>query len=159
MTQKSLSRWLKAVIVGLALCGAVVFGIVIPIMGQSIVAGAPEFAWMFWPWLIFAWVAALPCYGALALGWKVASNIGADRSFSLENARLLKGVAVLAGVDSGLVFIVNAAFLLLNMNHPGVALLMLVVVLAGASVSVAAACLSHLVRKAAELQTENDLTI
>ena len=108
---------------------------------------------------IVAWVAALPCYGALALGWKVASNIGADRSFSLENARLLKGVAVLAGVDSGLVFIVNAAFLLLNMNHPGVALLMLVVVLAGASVSVAAACLSHLVRKAAELQTENDLTI
>ena len=159
MSQKSLSRWLKAVIVGLALCGLVVFGVIIPIVGQSIVVSAPEFGYCFWPWLIFAWVAALPCYGMLILGWKVAANIGADRSFSLENARLLKGVALLAGLDSALVFIVNAIFLLLNMNHPGVAILMLLAVFAGVAVSIAAACLSHLVRKAADLQAESDLTI
>ena len=45
------------------------------------------------------------------------------------------------------------------MNHPGVILMLLLVVFAGVAVAVAAAALSHLVKKAAVLQEESDLTI
>ena len=50
-------------------------------------------------------------------------------------------------------------FLFLGMNHPGVVLLSLVAVFAGVAVAIAAAALSHLVAKAADLQAESDLTI
>jgi len=49
--------------------------------------------------------------------------------------------------------------MLLNMNHPGILLLSLLICFVGVAVTVAAACLSHLVRKAAKLQDESDLTV
>lgn len=159
MSQASLSKWIKLVLIGLALCGAVVYAFVIPEAGRYMVAEAPEFSGWYWPWLLFLWATAIPCYIALVLGWKIAANIGADRSFSLDNARLLKQIAVLAAADSALVFVFNLAYLFASMNHPGVALLMLLVVFVGVAISVAAAALSHLVRRAAELQEQSDLTI
>ena len=45
------------------------------------------------------------------------------------------------------------------MSHPGVALFSLIVVFAGVAVAVAAAALSYLVKKAAVLQEQSDLTI
>ena len=47
----------------------------------------------------------------------------------------------------------------MNMNHPGIVLLAMVVVFAGIAVTVAAASLSHLVSRAADLQEQSDLTI
>ena len=159
MKQKTLSRWLKAVIVGAALCGAVIYLFVIPEFGRSIADENPEFAYCFWPWLIFLWCTALPCYAALVFGWRIAKNIGNDRSFCMENARALSWIAYLAAADAGFFFVGNVVFLFLNMNHPGVVLLSLVAVFAGVAVAIAAAALSHLVAKAADLQAESDLTI
>ena len=159
MSQRSLSKWIKLVLVGFALCGVALWAFVIPEAGRTIVAGAPEFSGWFWPWLAFAWATAIPCYAVLLLGWKIADNIAADRSFSMDNARLLAHIARLAAADSALVFAVNLIFFFLGMNHPGVALLMLLVVFVGVAISVAAAGLSHLVRKAAELQEQSDLTV
>ena len=65
----------------------------------------------------------------------------------------------LAGGDAVFFFLGNLLLLLLNMSHPGVTLLSLLVVFAGAAVAVAAGALSHLVQKAALLQEESDLTI
>ena len=45
------------------------------------------------------------------------------------------------------------------MNHPGILFISMVVVFAGIAIAVAAACLSHLIRKAAALQDQSDLTI
>ena len=47
----------------------------------------------------------------------------------------------------------------LEMNHPGIVLISLIVVFFGSAVAVAAAVLSHLVLKAALLQEQSDLTI
>jgi hypothetical protein len=47
----------------------------------------------------------------------------------------------------------------MNMNHAGVILRSLVIVFIGIAVTIAAATLSHLVKKAADLQQESDLTI
>ena len=64
-----------------------------------------------------------------------------------------------AGADAGILFIGNVLFLLLGMNHPGILLGALLVVFIGVGISVAAAVLSLLVRKAAVLQEQSDLTI
>ena len=159
MKQKKLSSWLKLVIAGMAACGLLVCFVMLPEIGRTIVSGAPEFAGWYRPWLAFLWLTAIPCFAALVFGWKIAGNIGADQSFSRENARLLKWIAWMAAGDAAFFFVGNLIMLLLNMNHPGVALASLLVVFAGAAVAVAAGCLSHLVGKAAALQEQSDLTI
>ena len=159
MEQKTLSKWLKLILLGMGICGLAVYFLVVPGFGDSLRSQYPEFAGRYWPWLIFIWVSGIPCYAALVLGWRIAANIGRDASFSMENARFLRSIAVLAALDAAYVFLGNLAMLFLDMSHPGVVLLSLLVVFAGAAVAVAAAALSHLVRKAALLQEENDLTI
>ena len=159
MGQKALSKWLKAILIGVGVCGLIVYFLILPEVGRSTIDSYPEFSGWYWPWLIFLWATGIPCYTALVFGWKIAANIGKDRSFSMENAKLLKWISWLAAGDAAFFFAGNVVFLFLNMNHPGVLILSLLVVFAGVAVAVAAAALSHLVEKAAALQEESDLTI
>lgn len=159
MDQKTLSGWLKCVIIGIALCGIAVYAGIVPSLGRSVRMAYPEFGYCYWPWLVFIWATAIPCIGAVGCAWKCAANIGRDRSFTGENARLLKRISILAAGDGAFFFAGNILFLLLNMSHPGVVLVSLAVVFACAAVSVAAAALSHLAKKAAVLQEQCDLTI
>ena len=159
MNQHKLSAWLKATLIGVGLCGLVVYFAVLPIVADSTRESFPEFAGWHWPWMIFLWATAIPCFAALVMGWKIAVNIGKDRSFTLENARLLQVVSWLAAGDAAFFFLGNVVLFFLSMNHPGVLLISLLICFAGVAVAVAAACLSHLVRKAADLQEQSDLTI
>ena len=159
MEQKTLSKWLKLILIGVGLCGLAVYGLIVPGYAISMRTQYPEFANRFWPWLIFIWATAIPCCAALVIGWKIAANIGADRSFSEDNAKYLKWIAWLAAGDAGFFFLGNLVLLFLNMSHPGITLISLLLVLAGVAVTVAAAALSPLVKKAAALQEQSDLTI
>ena len=109
--------------------------------------------------MIFLWCTAIPCYIVLVLGWKIAGNIGADRSFSKENAELLQSIAWLIAGDILFFFLGNAILFFCSMNHPGILLVSLLICVIGIAISVAAACLSHLVRKAADLQEQSDFTV
>lgn len=159
MEQKVLEKWLKFIIAGVGICGLAVYVCVIPVLGKDLVVAAPEFSNRYYPWLIFLWVTAIPCCGALLCAWRIASNIGRDRSFSKDNARLLKWISILAGGDALFFFVTNLVYLFLDMSHPGVVLLSLLVAFVGVAVTVAAAVLSHLVEKAADIQEENQLTV
>ena len=159
MGQKTLSKWLKAVIIGVGLCGLAVFFFIIPYFGQSLVEQNPEFSGWFWPWLIFIWVCGVPCYAVLVLIWKIATKISKNKSFSMENAAYLKWISWIAAIDTALFFAGNVVMMLLNMSHPGVLIGMFILSIFGIAITVAAALLSHLVRKAAALQEESDLTI
>lgn len=99
------------------------------------------------------------CYVVLVFAWKIAGNIRKNRSFSMENAKSLKWIAVLAAADTGFFFVMNIVYLFLNMNHPGIVLASLGVLVIGIAISAVSATLSHLVRKAADLQEQSDLTI
>lgn len=160
MKQKTLAVWLKLIIIGVAVCGLVICGIILPEMGRTIAESLNgEFDHAYWPWLIFLWIAAVPCFAALVIGWKIADNIGKDRSFCAENAKLISAISVLAAADSAFFFVGNFVLLFLNMNHPGIVLFSFIIVFFGVAVSIGAACLSHFARKAAALQDESDLTI
>lgn len=159
MKQDTLSKWLRLIIIGVGICGIIIYAAVIPMMAEAMVDKYPEFSSFQWPWLILIWITAIPCYLVLILAWKIAMNIGADRSFSTENAKLLKWIAVLAAADSAILFAGNLIFLLLSMNHPSIVLFSLLIEFFGIAISIASAALSHLVMKAAELQNQSDLTI
>ena len=159
MEQKNLSKWLKLILVGVALCGLVVYALIVPMYGLSLRAQYPEFSNRFWPWLCFIWLSGIPCFIALCCAWEIVTNIGRDQSFTEQNASLLKSISFLAAFDAGFFFVGNIVLLFLNMSHPGVVIASFLVEFVGIAVAVAAAALSHLVKKAAVLQEQSDLTI
>lgn len=159
MSQDTLAKWLKAIIIGVGIFGVLVYGFVIPECGKMLVAFYPEFAYCYSPWLVFIWLTGIPCYAVLVFAWKIAVNIQKDNSFSVDNARLMKGIAGMALGDVTFFFIGNVVFLFLNMNHPGIVIASLLIVFIGVAISVAAVVLSHLIAKAAALKEQTDLTI
>lgn len=159
MEQKNLSKWLKCIIVGVGICGLIVYAVVFPICGDSIITQYPEFSNRFWPWMIFLWISGIPCFSVLVFAWKIAANIGRDKSFSNDNAKFFKSISYLSAFDSCFFFIGNIIMLIADMSHPSVVLASLLVVFIGVSVTVVSAVLSHLANKAAVLQEQSDLTI
>ena len=159
MRQKELEKWLKIVIIAVALCGLVVCAVAIPWIGHVLIAPDPQISDMYIPWLVLFIISAIPCYVILYLGWRVAVNIGKDRSFSFENARHIKLASKIILFDELSCFVVNVCMWRIYVNHPGVILALVFIVFACVVVSVVAAVLSHLVVKAADLQEQSDLTI
>ena len=154
LDQKKLAIWLKAIVVGCALCGLALFGFILPRFLAYVAEEVPDLPHK--AWLIFMWVLAVPCYAVLVCIWKMANEIGNDNSFSLENAKLLKYIAVLAGVDSSLLLIGNLIFLLTKHSIPTLALVSAFVCFIGLAISVGAACLSYLVHKSTLMQEDVD---
>ena len=159
MNQRRLSKWLKIIILCVYACGICIYTWVIPELGKAIAAHNPEYAYCYKPWIAFIGITAIPCFAVLVFAWRIVVNIGEDRSFTEENAKMLRWISMLAAGDAIFFFVGNIAMLLLNMNHPGIVLLSLSVVFVGVAVTVASAALSHLVHKAALLQEQSDLTI
>ena len=159
MRQKELEKWLKIVIIAVAICEFIVCGVAIPWIGHVLIAADPQITGMYIPWLVLFIISAVPCYLILYLGWKVASNIGKDRSFSVENAKHIKLASKILLVDAVYFFVINICLWKVYVNHPGVILALVFIVFAGVVLSVVAAVLSHLVVKAADLQEQSDLTI
>ena len=159
MSQKGLANSLKAVIIGVAVCGLVIYFYFLPVWGRTIIQSAPAYENCYLPWMIFLWITGLPCYLVLLCGWKISTEIGADRSFTDLNARLLTYISALAAFDSVLLFVGSGVFYVLGMSHGGLMLLCIMVAFAGVTVTVAAAVLSHLVYEAAALEEESELTI
>lgn len=159
MNQLNLSKWLKAVIIGIGICGTVIYFYVFPTFGKHYVALYPEFLYCYLPWLIYLWISAIPCYITLVCGWKIADEIGNNNSFSNKNSNLLKLISILSGSYSAFIFIGNIIFLFLNMNHITIAFLSIIVAIAGTAVSITTAALSNFVFKAVQINEENQLTI
>jgi hypothetical protein len=159
MSQKSIAKWIQGILIGFAICGVVLYAGIIPMIGKDMVYDYPEFGYMFLPWLIFLLLTAIPCYIFLFYGWKISVNIDNDRSFCEDNAQHLKKMAYLALGDTVFFLLGNIVYLFLGMNHPGILLGSFLIDFVGVAFSVGCAALSHLVKKASDLQTENDLTI
>lgn len=159
MKQKELSGWLKAIVILGTLC-ALFLGIVIaPEYGYEFTEVCPELAYLLWPCLIFVWISIIPVAVALALVWQIALAIGRDNSFSHKNVERLRLICIMSLTDT-LLYIAGGIYLALsNILHISIFLLIVGIVSVGAAITVAAAALSHLTRKAADLKSENDLTI
>lgn len=156
MGRVGLVRTLKGVVVFLALMAAFCYMEVFPHLIYDL-GLIPEVAWLVTPGIIAVSVSAIPIAVALVLFWMICTEIGRDNSFCYKNARLLSGIGFCALVDTGYCA-VGTATLELLVGSP-VWLLGLGVCVVGLAIALAAFLLSHLVLKAADLKSENDLTI
>ena len=159
MLKSTLSKWLKFVILGMVLCGTLIYFWGFPTIGHIIIRNYPEFSFCYFPWLIFLWTTAVPCYFVLFLMWRIARSIAQNKAFSHKNAIRFKRIAQLAVGDSTFFLIGNILFLVFNMNHPSVVLCSFGIVFMGVTISVICSALSYLTSKAASLQEQSDLTI
>ena len=159
MTQKTLSKLAKVIILLFCLLGVAFYGVAVPFGGRELLADAPDLQYCYLPWLIFMELMVIPDYAVLVYAWKISDSIGRDKAFSSINAKRFRQVSLLALATTVYFFVGNTVFFLLNMNHPAVYLVSFVLTFIGASIAAAAAILSYLSRKAADLQEESDLTI
>ncbi|MDO5063007.1 MAG: DUF2975 domain-containing protein [Peptostreptococcaceae bacterium] len=159
MNQRELSIWLKALlavsgILGLFLC----FGLA-PNVGLNLAKMDPSRKYMFWPCLIFIWIACIPIYMALYQAWMIFTNVGEDNSFCEDNMLRLKKISRLSIVVVMMYSLAAFGLLFMNLVSIYIFLAIFVILFASIFVAVSSAVLSHLVNKAVELKNENDLTI
>lgn len=159
MKQKELSIWLRIVLAVGAAFILFLSLLLVPKLGQRAVEHYPELEYMYLPCLIFFWVTAVLVLVFLALIWKIAVEIGRDNSFCYDNAKRLRMCSNLALADVILYLIAGCVLGAMNMLHFALIVAGVVICSIGAAIAVCCAALSHLTRKAADMQAENNLTV
>ncbi|OQB20507.1 MAG: hypothetical protein BWY11_02347 [Firmicutes bacterium ADurb.Bin182] len=159
MTSKTLGSLMRISVAAVIISGLFLCLYVVPAWGRSIIDANPEFSGWYWPWLIFAWLIALPCFAVLVFVWKVSGAVTNDTVFTVLTAKWVKAGAVLLLYDAVLLFTGNIVLLLLDMNHPGFLLLSVIGVIFIVALALLAAVLSRYLTKAAVLQEESEGTI
>lgn len=159
MKQKELSNWLKLIIVfcgilGLLLC--VYFG---PEIGREVLLNSEKMKVLYKPFIVFIWITGIPFYIALILGWQICLDISSNQAFTIKNADRLKKISVLAMIE-GLIYIVALVYLLVDqILSTNILTIILLILFFAVIISVFTSMLSHLVREASKIKTDNDLTI
>ena len=157
---KKLAVLLRIGLVIAALVCAAIFFWFLPEQGRGIARIDPEYAWAFWPCLIFAWLFAVPVFWGMALMWKVFGRIGRGEAFCAANARAMHTVAWLAFFDAVLVPVGVITLGLLGAGSPGLTVILMPAgTMVCAMVGVMALALSRLVADAAALQDDSDWTV
>ena len=162
MSKKTMTTLLRAALIVGAVLLAAVFFWAVPMFGRYMATEeAPEFAYAYWPCLIWAWCFAVPIFIALIPAWKVCGSISApEGAFTRSNARALRLIAILAFVDAVIFPAGMVAVGAMGAGSPGLVVIVTpAVMFACAAGGIAALVLSHLVEDAAVLQEDNDLTI
>ena len=159
MSSKMLCRLIRLAVLATAVCALFILLFIIPSWGTSIVEVNPEVSNRYLPWLVFIWIAALPCFAILIYIWKVSGAIKCEEVFTLRTAKWIKISAVLLFSDAAFFFIGNAILLLVNMSHPGILLLSMLGNIFVIALALLAAVLSRYITKAAALQEESECTI
>ena len=159
MNQKKLASWLKITVITVFIICSLVFFVLIPLVIHKEILIYSQFEHLFWPSLIYSWGIACICFACLVIFYGICDRIGKDRSFCPENANAMFSISKLALVSAILSLIGLVILTVSNCMSAGFLIGFLLFVFICIAVSVAAAALSHLIRKAAELQSANDLTV
>jgi len=159
MSQKSIAKILKVFCVFVAVVGAFFFFLYAPLLVDDLAFMYPEAAYLKWPGLVGIWLIAILCYAVLVNFWMICVRIGEDNSFCNENANGMKRMGLLSFavavlLTAAMVFLGCSGFL--GIAYFVVYFLLMCVV---CGVGVLCLALSALIRRAAQLKEENDLTI
>ena len=152
-------RGMKLAALAAALVGLLAAFVFLPMLASALLEEFPAYQKWYWPCLIYGWAVLLPGFAGLWEFWKICVEIGRDNSFSQKNARSLFRICLLALTMAALLAAGVAALCLLGMGLPALLIAMLGFGAACALVALLANALSQLVRRAAAIKSENDLTI
>ncbi|MBE6549752.1 MAG: DUF2975 domain-containing protein [Ruminococcaceae bacterium] len=156
MTQAALAKRLKSIIFGVGIFGLIFYQVVIPYLCIELFENTFDKLLLS---ILFLCSSGIPCYVVLFIAYRIADNIGKDLSFTNENAKLLKWISTLAMIDSTYLLIGNIVLIIIDAMNVMSFIILFMFVFLGVAISIVAAALSHLVAKAALLQSQNDLTI
>ena len=152
-------RGMKLAALAAALIGLLAAFVFLPMLASALLEEFPAYQKWYWPCLIYGWAVLLPGFAGLWEFWKICVEIGRDNSFSQKNARSLFRICLLALTMAALLAVGVAALCLLGMGLPALLIAMLGFAAACALVALLANALAQLVRRAAAIKRENDLTI
>ena len=152
-------RGMKLAALAAALIGLLAAFVFLPMLASAMLEEYPAYQKWYWPGLVYCWIVLLPGFAGLWEFWKICVQIGRDDSFSQENARSLFRICLLALTMAALLVAGVATLCLLGMGLPALLIAMLGFGAACALVALLANALSQLVRRAAAIKSENDLTI
>lgn len=152
-------RGMKLAALAAALVGLLAAFVFLPMLASALLEEFPAYQKWYWPCLIYGWVVLLPGFAGLWEFWKICVEIGRDNSFSQKNARSFFRICLLALTMAALLAVGVAALCLLGMGLPALLIAMLGFAAACALVALLANALAQLVRRAAAIKSENDLTI
>ena len=152
-------RGMKLAALAAALIGLLAAFVFLPMLASALLEEFPAYQQWYWPCLIYGWVVLLPGFAGLWEFWKICVEIGRDNSFSQKNARSLFRICLLALMMAALLAVGVSALCLLGMGLPALLIAMLGFAAACALVALLANALAQLVRRAAAIKSENDLTI
>lgn len=130
-----------------------------PDIGTELTLQNPSYKSFYLPCLIFIWISAIPVFAFLLMVWQIATDIGRDNSFCYANARRLKICSILALTDTVLYICGGIVLSIMRVLHPSIFIIIAGLFAIGFATTVCCAALSHLTRKAADMQSENNLTI
>ncbi len=156
MKQHMISQWLKGLVILLGILGILFFG------GLSVVA-----FWLrdsfdlsrTWIFIFYSWYTAILCYGVLFQFWKVCNEIGADNSFSMENAQAFRKMGML-GIAAGVGYVARMLhFIIIGEVYWWSILYPVLLILLSVIFVILCLALSALVKNAYEVKLENELTI
>lgn len=159
MSSRMLGNLIRISVAAVTISGLFIFSYILPSLGGSIIYSNPEFANWFWPWLIFAWVVALPCFAVLFFVWRVSGAVKKEAVFTMETAKWVKAGAMLLLLDAAIIITGNIILFLFEMNHPGILLLSIIGDTFIIALALLAAVLSRYLTKATVLQEESEGTI
>ncbi len=159
MKQKSITYLLKGVTIFIALLGLIFFG------------GATAYAYIFKPDyndpvpiylrqnIIAIWITAVFCYLILFFFWRIVTEIGKDNSFSLENTKNFKYMAVcgiclvIEYIGRIVVWLIQGNIELIPLSYTLLKILVFIIFV------ILCFAMSKLVQNAYEIKQENELTI
>ena len=156
MNQKSLANWIKAIVIGVGIGGAMVYLWLDMIIDPATIANFTGYEVSTLPWNILILITLIPCYGVLFFVWKIAHQVELDNSFSFQNVNYLKWIMLLCLSIAVIFFCGNIILLITNLNHPSIFILSIFFCFLAIAIGIIAAVLAHLVEKAAIIKEENE---
>lgn len=155
MKQTKISYWLKAITIILGMIGVVFFGWLTYLAMQM--KAANDSVWL---GIGCSWYIAVLCYLVLFEFWMVCTQIGADNSFSKQNARHFHRMAIYGGCAAvGYAVRLIWWFAAVRGAHAEIAFLSTGEILLSLVFIVLCEALSKLISYAYEVKHENELTI
>ncbi len=159
MEQKTIALWLKVVLIGVGLCLLACYFYLIPEYGKTLAIRYMQVRNVYARWMGMIWISAVPCFAVLILSWLLAQSFGKGTAFTQKNAERIGLIAKFAAADTVFFLFGNAFYAFMGWSHPLVLSISMLIVFFGAAITAVAAVLASLVRKAADLQIQADLTI
>ncbi|MBD2846351.1 DUF2975 domain-containing protein [Paenibacillus sp. IB182496] len=157
-TQRS-TLFLKIALLAMGLAGLALCLLWLPGVAADTAETNPQTAYLRVPFLICAYVAAIPYFLALVQAYRLLTYIDGDQAFSTLSVRALLAIKRCAVTVSVLLAAGTLFAVLVESGATGVVRLGCIVVLASSVIATFAAVLQRLLQEAVAIKSEHDLTV